>query len=142
MPNSRLEVQRHSDLRPHLEKILSCVKSLHVTLSAVMADVAAIRKTMFEDPKNRHLPKSFEADNRDHQAPSRRGRAFLRFSNAGNFRLPAMDELSLPHQLAAARLLGIGKTDDPLSEAQRLRHSSQANKPRAVRGALSNDKWT
>jgi uncharacterized membrane-anchored protein YhcB (DUF1043 family) len=32
-----------------LEKILSCVKSLHVTLSAVMADVAAIRKTMFED---------------------------------------------------------------------------------------------
>jgi uncharacterized membrane-anchored protein YhcB (DUF1043 family) len=34
-----------------LEKILSCVKSLHVTLSAVMADVAAIRKTMFEDPE-------------------------------------------------------------------------------------------
>jgi uncharacterized membrane-anchored protein YhcB (DUF1043 family) len=32
-----------------LEQILSCVKSLHVTLSAVMADVAAIRKTMFED---------------------------------------------------------------------------------------------
>jgi hypothetical protein len=42
-------VQHHSDLRPHLEQILSCVKSLHVTLSAVMADVAAIRKTMFED---------------------------------------------------------------------------------------------
>jgi hypothetical protein len=41
-------VQHHSDLRPHLEKILSCVKALHVTLSAVMADVAAIRKTMFE----------------------------------------------------------------------------------------------
>jgi len=35
-----------------LEQILSCVKSLHVTLSAVMADVAAIRKTMFEDPEN------------------------------------------------------------------------------------------
>jgi uncharacterized membrane-anchored protein YhcB (DUF1043 family) len=32
-----------------LEQILSCVKSLHVTLSAVMADVAAIRRTMFED---------------------------------------------------------------------------------------------
>jgi hypothetical protein len=48
MPNSRLEVQHNSDLRPHLEKILSCVKALHVTLSAVMADVAAIRKTMFE----------------------------------------------------------------------------------------------
>jgi len=51
MPNSKLEVQHHGDLRPHLEKILSCVKSLHVTLSAVMADVAAIRKTMFEDPE-------------------------------------------------------------------------------------------
>ena len=49
MPTSRLEAQHHSDLRPHLEQILSCVKSLHVTLSAVMADVAAIRKTMFED---------------------------------------------------------------------------------------------
>ena len=49
MPTSRLEVQHHSDLRPHLEKILNCVKSLHATLSAVMADVAAIRKTMFED---------------------------------------------------------------------------------------------
>jgi hypothetical protein len=35
-----------------LEQILNCVKSLHVTLSAVMADVAAIRKTMFEDPEN------------------------------------------------------------------------------------------
>jgi len=52
MPTSRLEVQHHSDLRPHLEKILSCVRSLHVTLSAVMADVAAIRNTMFEDPGN------------------------------------------------------------------------------------------
>jgi hypothetical protein len=51
MPTSRLEVQRHSDLRPHLEKILSCVKALHVTLSAVMADLAGIRKTMFEDPE-------------------------------------------------------------------------------------------
>ncbi len=51
MPNSRLEAQHQSDLRPHLEQILSCVKSLHVTLSAVMADVAAIRRTMFEDPE-------------------------------------------------------------------------------------------
>jgi hypothetical protein len=52
MPNSRLEVQHRSDLRPHLEQILSCVKSLHVTLSAVMADVAAIRKTMFDNSDN------------------------------------------------------------------------------------------
>ena len=49
MPNSRLEVQHRSDLRPHLEEILSCVKSLHVTLSAVMADIAATRKTMFDN---------------------------------------------------------------------------------------------
>jgi len=46
MPNSRLEVQHHSDLRPHLEEILSCVKSLHVTRCAVMADIAATRKTV------------------------------------------------------------------------------------------------
>ena len=51
MPNSRLEVQHRSDLRPHLEEILSCVKSLHVTLCAVMADIAATRKTIFEDPE-------------------------------------------------------------------------------------------
>ena len=51
MATSRLEVQHHSDLRLHLEQIFSCVKSLHVTLSAVMADVAAIRRTMFEDPE-------------------------------------------------------------------------------------------
>ena len=49
MPNSRLEVQHRSDLRPHLEEILSCVKSLHVTLSAVMVEVAAIRRTMFDN---------------------------------------------------------------------------------------------
>ena len=49
MPNSRLEVQHRSDLRPHLEEILSCVKSLHVTLCAVMADIAATRKTMFDN---------------------------------------------------------------------------------------------
>ena len=52
MPNSRLEVQHRSDLWPHLEEILSCVKSLHVTLCAVMADIAAIRKTMFDNSDN------------------------------------------------------------------------------------------
>ena len=52
MPTSRLKVQHHGDLRPHLEEILSCVKSLHVTLSAVMTDVAAIRKTLFDNPDN------------------------------------------------------------------------------------------
>ena len=52
MPKSRLELQHRNDLRPHLEMILGCVKSLHTTLSAVMADVAAIRKTVFEDPES------------------------------------------------------------------------------------------
>jgi hypothetical protein len=52
MPNSRLEVQHRSDLRPHVEEILSCVKSLHVTLCAVMADIAATRKTMFDNSNN------------------------------------------------------------------------------------------
>jgi hypothetical protein len=52
MPKSRLEVQHQSDHRPHLEEILTCVKSLHVTLSAVMTDLAAIRKTVFDNPDN------------------------------------------------------------------------------------------
>lgn len=52
MSTERLEVQHLSDLRHHLEAILSCVKSLHVALTAVMADVAAVRKTIFEDPDN------------------------------------------------------------------------------------------
>ena len=50
MSTAKPEAQHPSDLRHHLEVILSCVKALHATLSAVMADVAAIRKTMFEDP--------------------------------------------------------------------------------------------
>ena len=65
MPNSRLEVQHRSNLRPHLEEILSCVKSLHVTLCAVMADIAATRKTMFDNSDNieiyrTHLKQSIE----------------------------------------------------------------------------------
>lgn len=52
MSTERLEEQHLSDLRHHLEAILSCVKSLHVTLTAVMADVAAIRETICEDPDN------------------------------------------------------------------------------------------
>jgi hypothetical protein len=51
MPTERLEAQL-SDLGRHLEAILSCGKSLHVTLSAVMADVAALRETILENPDN------------------------------------------------------------------------------------------
>ncbi|HYA63567.1 MAG TPA: hypothetical protein VED66_10205 [Candidatus Sulfotelmatobacter sp.] len=52
MSQSELEEQHRSELRPHLEAILNCVKALHATVSAVMADNAAIRKTMFDDPEN------------------------------------------------------------------------------------------
>jgi hypothetical protein len=55
MSKPQLELQHRNDLRPHLEAILGCVKSLHTTLSAVMADVAAIRKTVFEDPESIEL---------------------------------------------------------------------------------------
>jgi hypothetical protein len=55
MQNANLELQHRSDIRPYLEAILDCVKSLHTTLSAVMADVAAIRKTVFEDTENIEL---------------------------------------------------------------------------------------
>ena len=66
MPNSRLEVQHRSDLWPHAEEILSCVKSLHVTLCAVMADIAATRKTMFDNSNNieiyrTHLKQAIES---------------------------------------------------------------------------------
>jgi hypothetical protein len=58
MSTASLEVKHLNDLRHQLEAILSCVKSLHATLSAVMADVAAIRKTMFEDQDNIDIYKS------------------------------------------------------------------------------------
>ena len=51
MSTDRLEAQL-GDPGRHLEAILSCVKSLHVTLSAVMADVAALRETIFQNPEN------------------------------------------------------------------------------------------
>lgn len=52
MSNLALEGEHCKNLRPHLKAILNCVKSLHATLSAVMADVAAIRTTVFDEPEN------------------------------------------------------------------------------------------
>ena len=65
MSTERLEAQL-SDLRHQLEAILNCVKLQHATLSAVMADVAAIRRTIFEDQDNidiynDHLKQTIEA---------------------------------------------------------------------------------
>jgi len=33
-----------------LEALLGCIRSLHATVGAVMADLAALRNTVFEDP--------------------------------------------------------------------------------------------
>jgi hypothetical protein len=65
MSTERLEAQL-SDLRDQLKAILNYVKSQHATLSAVMADVAAIRRTIFEDQGNidiynNHLKQTMEA---------------------------------------------------------------------------------
>jgi hypothetical protein len=50
MPKLRLEPQERTELLAYLEALLGCVKSLHASVGAVMADVAAIRNTVFEDP--------------------------------------------------------------------------------------------
>lgn len=50
MAKLQLDAREKLDLLASLEAILGCVKSLHATVGAVMADVAAIRNTVFEDP--------------------------------------------------------------------------------------------
>lgn len=50
MAKLEMTVQERMDLLAYLEAILGCVKSLHVGLGAVMADVAAIRNTVFDAP--------------------------------------------------------------------------------------------
>lgn len=44
-----LEPRKRTELLAYLEALLGCVKSLHASIDAVMADVAAIRNTVFED---------------------------------------------------------------------------------------------
>jgi len=51
MSKLQLEPQERADLLAYLEALLGCVKSLHANVGAVMADVAAIRNTVFDDPK-------------------------------------------------------------------------------------------
>jgi hypothetical protein len=58
MGKSSLEEPGRDALLPHLAAIVSCVKSLHATMSAVMADVAAIRNTIFDDQQNIRLYRS------------------------------------------------------------------------------------
>ncbi|MGB7846455.1 MAG: hypothetical protein WBL63_12635 [Candidatus Acidiferrum sp.] len=52
MRKSSFEETERDGLLPHLKVTLCCLKSLHVAVSALMADVAAIRNTMFDDPEN------------------------------------------------------------------------------------------
>lgn len=48
----QLDPQEKLDLLASLEALLGCMKSLHSTVGAVMADVAAIRNTVFDDPED------------------------------------------------------------------------------------------
>ena len=44
--------QEKLDLLASLEALIGCMKSLHATMGAVMADVSAIRNTLFDDPED------------------------------------------------------------------------------------------
>jgi hypothetical protein len=50
MSKSELDPKDRLDLLASLEALLGCMKVLHATVGSVMADVAAIRSTVFEDP--------------------------------------------------------------------------------------------
>lgn len=52
MSKVMLEPEEKLELLAYLEALLGCVKSLHASVGAVMADVAAIRNTVFEDPED------------------------------------------------------------------------------------------
>jgi hypothetical protein len=44
--------QEKMELLASLEALIGCMKSLHATMGAVMADVSAIRNTLFDDPED------------------------------------------------------------------------------------------
>lgn len=52
MAKLQMDAREKLDLLASLEALLGCMKSLHATVGAVMADVAAIRNTVFEDPED------------------------------------------------------------------------------------------
>ena len=52
MAKLELTAQERLDLMASLEALLGCMKSLHATVGAVMADVSAIRNTIFDDPED------------------------------------------------------------------------------------------
>jgi hypothetical protein len=55
MFNHKKECEERAEISAYLEALLSCVKSLHANMGAVMADVAAMRSTMLEDPDDMAL---------------------------------------------------------------------------------------
>jgi len=65
MAKFEMDTKEKLELLISLEALLGCVKSLHATVGAVMADVAAIRNTIFDNPEdlavyrsNLHLSKA------------------------------------------------------------------------------------
>jgi hypothetical protein len=44
------ESEETTEILAYLEALLGCVKSLHASVGAVMADVSAMRNTMLADP--------------------------------------------------------------------------------------------
>jgi len=58
MSKPQLEPQEKMELLASLEALLGYMKSLHASVGVVMADVAAIRNTMFDDPEEIALYKA------------------------------------------------------------------------------------
>jgi hypothetical protein len=50
MSKSELDPRDRLGLLASLETLLGCMKALHATVESVMADVASMRSTVFEDP--------------------------------------------------------------------------------------------
>jgi len=51
MSKLQWDANEKMELLAYLEALLGCVKSLHASIGTVMADVAAIRNTVFDDPE-------------------------------------------------------------------------------------------
>jgi hypothetical protein len=58
MSKKEFDVVEKMELLAHLEAILGSVKSLQAALGSVMADVAAIRNTVFDDVEELELYKT------------------------------------------------------------------------------------
>lgn len=68
MAKLQLESEERMELVAYLEELLGCVKFLHTSVGEVMADVAAIRRTVLENAEDLALYQS----NLKHEATSAR----------------------------------------------------------------------